>query len=113
MYFINTPLGCSSESKMQFGDLILDGKTRDLSALGLDVSTWWDVRLEISNKNVTIYLNGRKVFTDKYSISAGLVTGIGFISNGLCEIELLELKGRDGAVFYKNDFEEAENVELN
>ena len=113
MYFINTPLGCTSESKMQFGDLILDGKTRDLSALGLDVSTWWDVRLEISNKNVTIYLNGRKVFTDKYSISAGLVTGIGFISNGLCEIELLELKGRDGAVFYKNDFEEAENVELN
>jgi hypothetical protein len=106
MYFISMPRGCTSESKLQFGDLILDGKTTDLSALGADVTTWMEVKIEVRNRLVTIYYGDKKVYTGRYSKSAGKITGIGFISNGLCKIDQVELKGLNGAVFYQNNFDQ-------
>ena len=106
MYFISMPRGCTSESKLQFGDLILDGKTTDLSALGADVTTWMEVKIEVRNRLVTIYYGDKKVYTGRYSKSAGKITGIGFISNGLCKIDQVELKGLNGAVFHQNNFDQ-------
>lgn len=106
MYFISMPRGCTSESKLQFGDLILDGKTTDLSALGANVTEWIEVKIKVRNRVVTIYYGDKKVYTCSYSKSAGKITGIGFISNGLCEVDQVELKGLDGKIFYQNDFEQ-------
>lgn len=106
MYFISMPKGCTSEAKLQFGDLILDGKTTDLSALGADVTDWMEIKIEVRNRLVTIYYGDKRVYTCTYSKSAGKITGIGFISNGLCKIDDIELKGLNGTVFYQNDFEQ-------
>ena len=106
MYFISMPRGCTSESKLQFGDLILDGKTTDLSALGAKVTEWIEVKIEVRNRLVAIYYGDKKVYTCRYSKSAGKITGIGFISNALCKIDQVELKGLNGAFFYQNDFEQ-------
>lgn len=106
MYFITMPKGCTSESKLQFGDLILDGKTTDLSALGADVTEWIEVKIEVRNRHVAIFYGDKKVYSCSYSKSAGKITGIGFISNGLCKIDQVELKGLNGALFYRNDFEQ-------
>lgn len=105
MYFITTPKGCTSEAKLQFGDLILDGKTTDLSALGASVTDWMEVKIEVRNRHVVIYYGDKQVYTCTYSKSAGRITGIGFISNGLCKIDQVELKGLNGELFYQNDFE--------
>lgn len=106
MYFISMPRGCSSECKLQFGDLILDGKTTDLSALGADVTDWMEVKIEVRNRHVAIYYGDNLVYTCNYSKSAGRITGIGFISNGLCKVDDIELKDLNGAFFYQNDFEQ-------
>lgn len=108
MYFISMPKGCTSESKLQFSDLILDGKTTDLSALGANVTEWMEVKIEVRNRLVTINYGDKKVYTGRYSKSAGKITGIGFISNGLCEVDQVELKGLDGKIFYQNDFEQVQ-----
>jgi hypothetical protein len=50
-------------------------------------------------------LNNKVVFTTSYQTSSQLVTGLGFVSNGLCEIDFLELKGSDGQVVYENNFD--------
>ena len=106
MYFISMPKGCASESKLQFGDLILDGKRTDLSALGANVMEWMNVKIEVRERRVAIYFDDKKIYTCHYSKSAGKITGIGFISNGLCQIDRVELKGWAGEVFYQNDFEQ-------
>ena len=36
--------------------------------------------------------------------SDGLITGLGFSSNGLCEIDQIELKGLEGKLVYEIDF---------
>lgn len=104
MYFKDTPKGCSSELNMQFGENFISGKQTDLSLLGYDVTTWMDAELTIKNKQVNIKINGAQVFSTKYENSGGLITGLGFISNGLCEIDAVELKGLNGKVVYQNDF---------
>lgn len=106
MYFVSMPPGCTSESRLQFGELVWNGKTHDLSALGTEVSQWMEIKIEVKNRVASIYYGEQKVFSAPYTQSSGLITGIGFISNGLCEVDHLKLEGLDGQVFYENDFEQ-------
>ena len=100
LYFISTLKGCTSELRSQFGENNLNGKTSDLSALGSNVRTWQNVEFSVKNKNATISINGSKVFSASYHHSCGLITGIGFISNGLCEVDSLEMKTIEGKEIY-------------
>lgn len=100
MYFSSTLKGCTSELRSQFGENNLNGKTNDLSALGSDVRTWQNVELSVKNKKATISINGSKVFSASYHYSCGLITGIGFISNGICEVDSLDIKTIEGKEIY-------------
>lgn len=92
--------GCSSNAMAQFGENFLDGKTNDLSALATNVDEWHDYEISIKDKMATVYIDNKKVFERKYRESSGMITGLGFISNGLCEVNSVELKGGNGKVFY-------------
>ena len=100
MYFTSTLKGCTSELACQFGENELKGKTNDLSALGSEVRIWQNVEFKVQDKNATISINGAKVFSANYHRSCGLITGIGFISNGLCEVDSLEMKTIEGKEIY-------------
>jgi hypothetical protein len=100
MYFTSTLKGCTSELRSQFGENSLNGKTNDLSALGCELRTWQNVEFRVKNKNATISINGLKVFSASYHHSCGLITGIGFISNGLCEVDSLHMKTMEGKEIY-------------
>jgi len=104
MYFISTLKGCTSNINAQFGENIFRGKTTDFSALGVDVKTWQNVELKVINKNVSISMNGVEVFKTAYQQSCGLITGIGFISNALSEVDYVDLRTADGKIIYSNDF---------
>lgn len=104
MFFKSTTKGCASESMAQFGENFISGKQRDLTPLGYDVSQWMDLEVVVANRRVKIKLDHKEVFSATYKNTPGLITGLGFISNGLCEIDFVELKGLDGKVVYQNDF---------
>ncbi len=105
MFFKSTPKGCSSESMLQFGERFISGKDKDLASLGFDVKDWTEVELYVKDRQGTILLNNKEVFTMSYQTSSKLITGLGFTSNGLCEIDFIELKGLDGTVFYESKFD--------
>jgi hypothetical protein len=105
MYFQNTLKGCTGALDAQFGDNILSGKTHDLSGLGMDVRTWQNLEMEVKNKKVSIRINNVEVFSAAYEKSCGLITGLGFISNGLCAVDFIQLKTVDGKDIYSNDFD--------
>ena len=100
MYFTSTLKGCTSELACQLGENELNGKTTDLSALGSNVRTWQNVEFRVQDKNATISINGTKVFSAVYHRSCGLITGIGFISNGLCEVDSLAMETIEGKEIY-------------
>lgn len=104
MYFRTTPTGCSSTNNAQFGELQLNGKIHNLSAFGTDVTKWQEVEMIVKDRQVKIYLDKKAIFENSYTQTAGMITGIGFISNGLCEVDNVSLKGLDGTVVYANQF---------
>lgn len=104
MYFISSSKGCAGELHAQFVDKMLNGKTTDLSSFGTDTKEWQDIELTVINKKVTIKLNNREVYTTEYNQSGGLITGLGFISNGFCEVDFVSLKTLDGKIIYTNEF---------
>src|SRR5205814_3097909 len=108
MYFITTQPGCTGNINAQFGDCYLSGKTNDLSGFGCDVSQWQQYDMIVKNRQVTVYINQKEVFTKSYTTSSGLITGLGFISNRLCEDDDAELKGLDGTIVYSNNFDHRE-----
>ena len=96
MYFQNRLKGCSSETFAQFGDNFLDGKTHDLSALGTDITTWQRLALAVKDHKATVSINGHPVYSATYKGSNGLITGLGFIANGLCTVDSVDLRTGDG-----------------
>jgi hypothetical protein len=105
MYCASTLPGCTSNISAQFGEQELDGKENDLSGFGCDVRAWHVFDMLVRDRHVTISIDGKRVFARSYTHSAGLITGLGFISNGLCEVDAVELKGLNGKTVYRNDFE--------
>jgi hypothetical protein len=96
MYFQNRLKGCSSETIAQFGDNFLNGKTHDLSSLGTDITTWQQLALTVKDQKATVSINGIPTYSASYHSSGGLITGLGFISNGLCTVDSVDLRTGDG-----------------
>ncbi len=105
-FFQNTSKGCVSEAMAEFGENFISGKSNDLSKLGYDLTNWVDVEWKVENRHVTISFDGKVVLETSYKKDVGFITGMAFISNGLPEIDHIELKGLDGSVVYENDFSE-------
>jgi hypothetical protein len=103
-FFQSTTKGCVSEAMAEFGENFISGKNNDLSALGYDLTEWVEVEWKVVNRHVTISFNGKTVLETSYKQDVGYLTGIAFISNGLPEVDYVELKGLDGSVVYENDF---------
>lgn len=105
MYFKTKPKGCSNEINAQFGDKLFNGKTNDLSSLATDLKNWQNIELVVRDKKVSIKINNAEIFTTQYNESNNLITGMGFISNGLPEVDFVSLKTLEGKDIYSNDFE--------
>ncbi len=105
LYFFTTLPGCAGTINMNVGEHFMSGKTTDLSGFGCDIHQWYTIEVIVKNKDARFYINQKEIFSRSYTKSAGLITGLIFSSNGLCEIDDIELSGGDSTVIYKNDFQ--------
>jgi hypothetical protein len=103
-FFTGTIPGCTGEAKALFSDKYVDGKKNDLSSFGFDVRNWQGVRIDVKHRVVKISVGEKEVFTTTYEHSGGLIQGMGFGSNGLCEVDYVKLTDSVGNVVYRNDF---------
>ena len=103
-YFTGTLPGCVSQAEARFGEQYIHGKTKDLSALGFDVMQWQEIEIHVVQKRFTISIGGTQVFSQPYTRPGGFIKGMGFGSNGLCEVDYVELQDAHGNIVYKNDF---------
>jgi hypothetical protein len=105
-YFISiktTNKGCANKASLVLNQEIKGNET-DLTALTFDVSQWTDVEIASANNMVSIYIDNKKVFSAPSFDHIKYISGFAFISNGLCEVDKVELTGLDGEIAYKNEF---------
>jgi hypothetical protein len=104
LYFTTTIPGCISDINALFSDKYISGKTSDLSGLGADILNWQDIEIQVINRKVKLLMNEKPVFAEQYTKPLGLIKGMGFVSNGLCEVDWVELQDSTGRSIYRNDF---------
>jgi hypothetical protein len=107
MLIKSTEKGCANLTSLWFGEQAIHGQQADLSSVAYDVKEWTDLELHVRNKHVTIKINAQEAFTTAYQQSLNMITGLSFISNGLCEVDHVSLVGLNGKTFYQNDFDQS------
>lgn len=108
MVMRSTTKGCAHEAFMAFGEQVFRGKYTDLLPVSFDVSQWADIEILVQNKVVTININDQVAYSTRFTADTRYLTGLGYISNGLVEVDAVELAGLDGKVLYKSDFQHSE-----
>jgi hypothetical protein len=100
----STEKGCAAEAMAQFGNKLLFGKEVDLGSISFDIKEWNDLELLVKNKNVTVRINDKVVYETFYENPTKNIAGLAFISNGLCEVDRVDLTGNDGVIVYRSEF---------
>jgi transcriptional regulator with XRE-family HTH domain len=104
MVMRSTTKGCAHEAFIVFGEQSKKGSDTDLLPITFDMSQWTDIEITVKNKVAIVKINDKEVFTTRYTTDTKYLSGLGYISNGLCEVDSVELTGLDGKVMYKNAF---------
>ena len=104
MIMKSTTKGCAHTALIRFGEQVMQGIDIDLLPISFDVSQWTDIEIIVKDKVATVKINGKEVFSTRFVTDTKNLAGLGYISNGLCEVDQAELVSLDGKVMYKNDF---------
>lgn len=106
IYFKTNPKGCASEASVHLGTEHIQGKLTDLTTLCTNVFQWTDFEVRVNKTHLAIYKTNELVFESDHLDAIGQLTGLGFLSNGICEVDFVELNGIGEQTVYQDDFEE-------
>ncbi|MEO5583288.1 MAG: hypothetical protein ABIR66_11385 [Saprospiraceae bacterium] len=106
VYFMSNIKGCANHAAVHVGNKHIPGSAADLSALCGDPFQWTEYEIRVKADHLVIYRNSQEVYVTNIKINMGKITGLGFLSNGICQIDQVALMIPDGPVIYKNDFEQ-------
>lgn len=93
--------GCSQRVLNIVSEQIFKGATNDLSQFVLDLSQWTTVKLVNHNKQVSLFVNGKQIFTGSYQQSLGDIKGLFLEFEGTGMIKTCDLKSYDGKLLYR------------
>jgi hypothetical protein len=100
-------LGCVSEINLLLNDVFLPGKENDLSAFGVDLNTNREVIIQNINKQVTISIDGNKIYTNKYNESIGRFVGVRYRFMGAGVVNNIKISDtKDQAVLMNENFDQ-------
>jgi len=95
--------GCIGEVNLKINDVFLQESSNDFSSFGTDLSHWTNVKMEVKNRTMKIFLNEKLIREQAYKEDAGEVVGLrfGFLGAGsVKDIKLFDGKGVD--VYHDN-----------
>lgn len=78
--------GCESNLSIKVSDRYVNGKTNDLSALGIHAFSWEKLHVKLSNGNFTLLINQKIVHECSYSQGLGELKEIDIFFNGIGRI---------------------------
>ncbi len=97
--------GCVSEIGVMMSDVYINGKERDLSGLGVDLSATKDFKIEVRNKQLRVFLEDKQLFTGSYNHTLGTLVGLRYRFLGAGEVSKLKLTDLSGqTVAIERDF---------
>jgi hypothetical protein len=96
--------GCAGELGLLVGMQHLPGTTNDLSAFGIDLSTWQRLRLDVQGEDVQIQAGTNAPFVTRLEQAFGRVVGLRYRFEGAGAVDYVTLRDDDGTVVYDEAF---------
>ncbi len=94
--------GCISALDLLFTSYYASGKHNDLSAFGVDFSSFVKVRIESAGRKAKIFLNDKLAYTVGEDIIKAKIIGIDYAFQGTGSVDYVKLS--NGKVNYEDDF---------
>jgi len=88
--------GCESNLGIKVSDVNINGKTNDLSALGIDAFSWQRVHVTLSNGTFILSVNGNIVHKAAYNKTLGDLKEIDLFFNGIASIDNVRFGDSNG-----------------
>ncbi len=102
-HFLNP--GVSSHAEIRAGEVKVLGKYKDLAAFGQDMSQWHTGRMEVRDRKVTFYMDGKQIYTLSYTVPIGKIKGIILTTRGTGSIDHVKLFDGEDKLVYEDHFE--------
>ncbi len=88
--------GCVSDIGLMLNDVYVSGKEHDLSAFGLDFFEFRNIEMEVKEKEVSVRVDGKQIYSGAYYRAIGQLVGIRFRFLGIGEVKDLIIKNAEG-----------------
>jgi len=98
--------GCSRWTYLQAGEVTLNGEFNDLSVFGQDLSRWRTIRLEVKNRAVRIFFDGKFLYRLPYTQPVGALKSISCDFMGCGLVDYVKLYNSRRELVYADAFDE-------
>jgi hypothetical protein len=102
--------GCISSLDLLFTNYYTSGKHQDLSAFGVDFSSFVKVRIESANRKAKIFVNDKLIYNVSEDIIKAKIIGIDYTFQGTGSVDYVKLT--NGKVNYEDDFNDSSGGKL-
>lgn len=97
--------GCVSDIGLLLNDVYLSGKKHDLSAFGFDFSDYRKIAIQVKEKGVNVFVDGKPIYSGSYNHPVGRFVGIRYRFSGVGEVKDLIVKNDKGRSIIEENFE--------
>lgn len=95
--------GCVSEIGIMLSDVYLSGKEHDLSALGLEMSSYRELKIEVKDKKLSVFADSIKLFSRTYNKSIGNIVGFRYRFRGAGAVDYIKVSDLKEATYLINE----------
>ncbi|AXY73893.1 hypothetical protein D3H65_07825 [Paraflavitalea soli] len=96
--------GCTSWVNLQFSELVKNGEEDDLAFLGSDLTAGGIIKLQVIHKQVSVWINNKKVFETVYQQPLGKLYGVNISFAGIGTVNKVLLKDLGTGTELKDGF---------
>lgn len=95
--------GCVSEMGVMLSETYINGKENDLSSLGMDLTRPKNLKIEVRQKELSVFDGHTKLFSRTYQESIGDLVGLRFRFVGAGEVSQLQLTDLSRKISFEED----------
>ena len=96
--------GCIGTVNLKVNDNYRDGRSNDLSSFSADLLNWNNVKIEVKDQAMKVYLNDKLIREESYTEDAGEVVGLRFSFLGAGAVRDIKLSDGKGNNVYTGLF---------
>ena len=96
--------GCSQFNEYRLSEKYIHGNYHDLSDFSIDMKEWHEIEIENIDKETSINIDDKKIFSESYLKSLGNILGVSLVFHGSGYVDYVEMYDSNEQKIFDKDF---------